>query len=93
MNIFYLLTLLCAPTSNNLKENFIRYEDLPVCSNCKYFMPRYLFPFPGPNNLSKCKKFGRKNVITGTIKHDYADDCREDNNKCGNHGKFFEEKL
>jgi hypothetical protein len=41
--------------------------------------------------LSKCKKFGEKDIITDEITYDYADSCRKYENKCGNEGKYFEQ--
>jgi len=42
--------------------------------------------------LNECNKFGSKNIITDEILHDYADDCRRDENKCGEKGIYFEQE-
>lgn len=39
---------------------------------------------------NKCSKFGEKNIINGKIEYDIARDCRKDEEKCGNEGKYFE---
>ena len=45
------------------------------------------------DNYGKCKLFGKKNIVTGKIKYEYADFCREDKEKCDLEGKYFEEKT
>ena len=44
------------------------------------------------DNLGKCKMFGKKNIVTGQIKYEYAENCRENKEKCDIQGKYFEEK-
>ena len=36
-------------------------------------------------------KFGEKDIITNKIHYDYAISCRENENKCGENGIFFEQ--
>jgi hypothetical protein len=40
----------------------------------------------------KCSKFAVCNKITGTIEYEKAIDCRDDLNKCGNIGFYYENK-
>jgi hypothetical protein len=85
MKILYLLLNFIKP--KNL-DRIITNIDTPACKNCVYYKPSLL------NNdftslLNKCSKFGTKNIITGKVIYDYADMTRQDENKCGNDGKYF----
>ena len=60
----------------------------PSCRNCVHFKPYYASDFT--SSLSKCIKFGTKNIITDKISYEYADMSRSDETKCGNEGKYFE---
>lgn len=68
----------------------IKNIDLPSCRNCKYYKPRYNSDYS--SRLSKCSNFGTKDIHTDEISYDYADLCRNDQDKCGLHGKYFEEE-
>ena len=71
---------------------FIKNSDLPICTNCIHFIEyKNNYPFDD-NNLGKCKLFGKKNIVTGQIKYEYAENCRENKEKCDIHGKYFESK-
>ena len=78
----FFLTMICS-------EKIIKNADLPSCKNCIYYDPEYENDY---SNLNKCNKFGVKNIISDKITYDYADSCRNDENKCGLHGKYFEEE-
>lgn len=67
-------------------SKIIKNIDIPSCKNCIYFKPSGYIP----DSLSRCNKFGEKNIITDEIKYDFADYCRNDEKKCGIEGKFFE---
>jgi hypothetical protein len=75
---------------------FIKNNDLPCCVNCIHFIEsenNYPYdPIPDNNNFGKCKLFGIKNMVTCKIDNEYASVCREDENKCGRSGKYFQEK-
>lgn len=77
------LSVLCS-------EKIIKNADLPSCRNCIYYDPKY---DNDSSNLNKCNKFGVKNIINDEIAYDYADSCRNDENKCGMRGKYFEEET
>lgn len=66
-------------------ESFM--ERLP-CSHCIYsfYEPREKHI---STNLSKCVKYGEKDLRTGQIVHDYTQLCRKDESKCGKEGKYF----
>jgi hypothetical protein len=61
--------------------------NVPICINCVHFIDSEL-----KKDFSKCRMFGRKNIITGEIYHEYAAVCRELRDMCGNSGKLFEKK-
>ena len=80
--IILLLSLLCS-------KKIIKNADLPSCRNCIYYEPIFDNDL---SNLNKCNKFGVKNIISDEITYDYANSCRNDENKCGIEGKYFEEE-
>ena len=57
------------------------------CTNCIYYEPR---DHPFTNCLSKCRRFGERDMESGRITYEYADLCRKNENKCGQVGKYFE---
>jgi hypothetical protein len=68
---------------------FIKNNDLPCCVNCIHFTENknnYV------NSLGKCKLFGVKNIVSCEIDNELASVCRQDKNKCGPRGKYFQEK-
>lgn len=85
MKYSYLFLCLCLLPING--ERFIQNINIPSCRNCVNYKPNY---FSEP--LSRCDKFGKKNIITDEISYDFADICRRDESQCGNEGKYFEEE-
>ncbi len=77
-------------------KTFIRNKELPLCSNCVYFIePTHNYPYdPVPRNEreGRCNKFGEVNMITGAIEYDLASDCRFSSNQCGKLGTEYVEK-
>ena len=75
---------------------FIRNKALPICSNCLHFIEHtnnYPYdPIPSNEKYGKCKKFGEINMITGSIEHDLASDCRLTENKCGKFASEYTKK-
>jgi hypothetical protein len=67
-------------------EKFIKNINVNPCRSCIYYNSKY-----DDSSLSKCKKFGVKNIISNEINYDYAERCRDDELKCGTEGKYFEE--
>jgi len=87
MRIFsYLLfTVFFRPSTSIHPTNIIKNINIPSCKNCIHFEPsRYNI-----DSLSRCNKFGEKNIITDEITNDFADSCRKDPEKCGFEGKYF----
>lgn len=68
-----------------LRKLFIKNSDLPTCVDCKF-----IIPYKNDLTLSKCQKFGEKNIITGEIEYTYVSICRNYDNMCGLSGKLFE---
>jgi hypothetical protein len=69
---------------------FIKYQFCPPCITCKYILIDRVEPL---NTMkTKCTKFAVCNKITGTIEYENAIDCRDDLNKCGNIGFYYENK-
>jgi hypothetical protein len=65
--------------------------DLTYYSNCVHYKSSYSTTnFTG--SFNKCHKFGDKNIIKNKILYDYADMRRNNENKCRNESKYFEEK-
>ena len=83
-------------TSLSIGKVFIRNKTLPICSKCVHFIEHtnnYPYdPIPSDKEFGKCRKFGEINLITGTIDHDLASDCRLNANKCGHVGLEYNEK-
>jgi len=70
-------------------EKIIKNINIQSCRNCIHYKPSYSSTdFSAPYN--HCNKFGSKNIITNKISYDFADMCRNDENKCGHEGKYFE---
>jgi len=70
-------------------DKFIENYEFPECKSCKYFEPRTTdSEFAG--QFSRCTKFGKKDKITGEIDYNYADLNRNDENKCGIKGRYYE---
>lgn len=69
-------------------DKFIKNINIPSCKTCIHYKP---YSYNGDySTLSRCEKFGEKDIITDEIKYDYADSCRKDESKCGHIGKFHE---
>jgi hypothetical protein len=65
----------------------IKNLDKPVCKDCIYFKNEY---FMNPNT-GQCTKFGYKNIMSGEIFYEFAEICRNDENKCGVNGTYYKQ--
>ncbi len=74
--------------NNIIMKGIIRDIDMPNCRDCIHYKPSINYDFN--SSMSKCDYFGKKDIISGEITNDYVDICRNDDNKCGKIGKFFE---
>ena len=76
---------------------FIKNTKSPICSTCLHFIKHvnnYPYdPISDDKQYGRCKKFGEINLITGEIDYDFAKNSRSDNNKCGNFGSEYTEKI
>ena len=77
-------------SNNNNNREFIINAAVPACRNCKFLKPASVFDLN--YNFEKCTKFGIKDMVIGNIVYDYADSCRNQDDKCGKKGIFFEPK-
>ena len=83
----------CLSIKNNNKP-FIKYIDYPSCINCIHFIQHnhieYEYqPYDKDMSLSKCNKFGFKDVVSGKIKYELTRNCRHSNSMCELSGKYF----
>lgn len=72
---------------NSISKNLI-----PLCKNCIYYKSS-IYDLNNNNNLGICRKFARRNKYNRKIEFDYASLVRDENNKCGYIGKYFQSKL
>lgn len=72
-------------------DRIIKNINVPSCRNCIHYKPNLNFN-DFTSSLSKCDKFGEKNIITDEITYNYADSCRDKESLCGKNGKYFEEE-
>jgi hypothetical protein len=77
----------CSATGNKMIKN----AHIPGCRNCIYYKPS-TSDSEFASTLSRCEKFGEKNIVTNEIKYSFADSCRSDESKCGLEGRYFEEE-
>ena len=71
-------------------SKLIKNIDLPSCRNCKHFKPQYYNDYT--STLNRCEYFGKKDIISDETIYEFVDSCRQDENKCGIEGKYFEEE-
>ena len=69
----------------------IRNENIPSCVNCHNFVLGNRDE-QGKTTPHTCTKFNYKDVVTGDINQELAEDCRSDEKMCGKHGIYFTEK-
>jgi len=81
------LPLLLASVSHG--QPIIKNINIPACRNCKYYK---IGCWDTTGYLSKCGKFGEKDINTGEISFDFANECRRNEEKCGKQGKHFEQE-
>ena len=76
--------------SNIKSEKIITNINIPSCKNCIFYKPNNDREFASSLNL--CEKFGEKNIITDEIEYDSVYRCRNNEEKCGKEGIFFQEE-
>jgi hypothetical protein len=77
-----------AKTMVTSPKQFIKYSKMPVCKQCSFFVPHTITKHK--HELGLCKKFGEKNILSGEIKYFLASTNRNDTNRCGLSGTYFE---
>ena len=85
MKISYLFMAL------NYKNPLIKNSNYPACFNCAHFIKYQDSNLNNDQEYGLCKKFGKMNLVSGQVKHDYASHCRDDDKKCGEKGDLYEE--
>jgi hypothetical protein len=84
---YLLLASSSASTSTNYNQ-IIQNINIPACRNCIHYIPSTYDGFD--STISKCGKYGSKNIISNEITYDFTSSCRNDENKCGLEGKDYE---
>jgi len=73
---------------DTLPKQFIKHAKMPVCKQCTFFVPHIVSKHK--YELGRCKKFGEKNILSGEIKYFLASTNRNDTNRCGISGAYYE---
>jgi hypothetical protein len=66
-------------------NQFIRNANKYNCFECAHYKPSLL-----GGDISRCSRFGEKNVVDGRIRYEWASVARIDNKMCGEHGRYFD---
>ena len=74
-----------------ISKQFIKNAKLPVCKQCSFFVPYTVAKHK--YDLGLCKKFGEKNILSGEIKYYLASATRQDTNRCGSAGTYYEKTI
>lgn len=72
------------------ESKLIKNINLPSCRNCIHYSASF-YNNDFSSSLNKCTYFGTKNVQSDKVNYDYAENCRNDEEKCGLEGKYFEQ--
>lgn len=89
-NLFFCVANITSILSSRAKNvNIIKNGDFPACRNCIHYRPS-IFSNDYTSSFSRCANFGNKDVITDKIDYDFADSCRNDKDRCGLEGKYYE---
>jgi len=68
----------------------IRNGNVPLCKKCIYFQPsRFVLPHDAIEH-GTCQYYGKKDVVSGKIKHEYASNARKYQD-CGENGTRYVE--
>jgi len=79
---------------NNIPYSIIKNIDLPSCIDCIHFIKYNVnefdyHPIDKSIKMSKCNKFGTKDVISGKIDYELTTNCRYNKEMCSLSGKYF----
>jgi hypothetical protein len=68
------------------------YKNYKLCKNCKHFLPTmYGDKFDIGKHMGRCSLYGKINLVTGEIEHEYASIVRSMDSMCGINGTYFED--
>ena len=68
------------------------YKNYKLCKDCKFFLPTmYGGKFDIGRHMGRCSLYGKINLVTGEIEHEYASIVRSMDSMCGINGTHFEE--
>ena len=74
------------------KQMIIKNNNIPSCVNCEHFVKGNVnMDDLGKSQPHKRKKFNYKDVVTGDIKQELAEACRNDEKMCGKQGVYYVE--
>ena len=62
----------------------IKYETQPICAKCIHFIPN-----GSRIDLGKCTMRGEKGLVDGHIVYEYAENMRNNNERCGISGVYY----
>lgn len=87
-------------TNTTFTPRTVNAIHIPLCKNCIHFKP---YPNPGsvqltPNynaehflQIGTCDLFGEFNMVTGSIRKEYASVARISNDMCGHQAHYYQE--
>ncbi len=72
----------------DINQKFIKYVDEEKCIDCVHCMRS------ASKELEiRCRKFGVKNLVTGSISYQKASECRNNLYLCSTFGTYFDRKY
>jgi hypothetical protein len=75
----------------------LEVKPIKSCVNCKHFIPNphnnVFIKNEDITTYGKCKLFYELDILTGLKKLEFAAQCRNDNNKCGEEAEYYDKKL
>jgi hypothetical protein len=78
--------------SKKTRKQIIQNANLPKCTDCFFFNPKYDYNKQIIPHRSICFKYANSNIVSGQIEYNLAKENRELDEKCGLNGKYFEPK-
>ena len=62
-----------------------------ACKKCIHFKPSKLAEYS--SSIGRCDMFSTTDFVTDELTYDFASNCRNDELKCGEQGKYFKKDL
>jgi hypothetical protein len=86
--ILFLFLYECLSTIVRIDKTKNNYK---LCKDCKNFLPTmYGDKFDIGNHMGRCNLYGKINLISGEIDHEYASIARSFSDMCGINATYFE---